>query len=207
MIEENKKVTRFKRFVMLDRLAAWTLLIIIIAYGITGYGMTKGLISQDAARTLHLGWLGGIGLIAFVIHTSWAIHLTFKRHNIWNVFSKILLTAAYISLILFFCWVHFFYQSGGRDYRALNNDIPAGILTSTADTANTVFTAETLKAYNGLNGQSAYVAVDGVVYDMSNVFKNGNHHGYQAGQDLSEAFHAEHPDNFLNGYRIVGSYK
>ncbi len=31
------------------------------------------------------------------------------------------------------------------------------------------FTLEELKQFNGQNGQPAYVAVDGVVYDVSNV--------------------------------------
>jgi predicted heme/steroid binding protein len=42
---------------------------------------------------------------------------------------------------------------------------------------------------------------------MSNVFKNGDHHGYKAGQDLSSAFHGEHPNSFLKGHNIIGIYK
>lgn len=199
-IKEVKKFNWLKVFMKLDRLSAWVLLVVIIAYGITGYGMTKGLISTDFSMTLHLGWLGGLGLLAFIIHTSWAIHLALKRNQIWNIFSKIALTAFYVLLILFFLWVHFFFQS---DYLKSSNSQSNTITVSTT----TVFTTETLKTYNGLNGQPAYVAVDGIVYDLSTVFKNGRHHGYGAGQDLSAAFHGEHPDNFLKGYDVVGTYK
>lgn len=51
------------------------------------------------------------------------------------------------------------------------------------------FTLEELKKYNGKNGQLAYVAIEGTVYDVSNVepWKGGKHHGNEAGNDLSEA--------------------
>lgn len=51
------------------------------------------------------------------------------------------------------------------------------------------FTLEELKKYNGENGQPAYVAIDGVVYDVSDVdpWQSGKHHGNVAGNDLSEA--------------------
>lgn len=108
----NKKAINWlKIFIKLDRLSAWILLIVIIAYGVTGYGLTKGLISTDFSMALHLGWLGGICLLAFIIHTSWAIHLALKRNRLWNIYSKIALVSFYILLTLFFLWVHFFYQA------------------------------------------------------------------------------------------------
>jgi len=47
---------------------------------------------------------------------------------------------------------------------------------------------EELKAYNGQNGMPAYVAVDGIIYDVteSSYWKEGQHNGYQAGQDLTD---------------------
>ena len=50
-------------------------------------------------------------------------------------------------------------------------------------------TLEQLAAYNGQNGQPAYIAVDGVIYDVTNVpeWKNGLHNGFTAGLDLTEA--------------------
>lgn len=54
---------------------------------------------------------------------------------------------------------------------------------------NRAFTAEELKKYTGRNGMPAYVAVDGIVYDVSKAskWKNGAHMKmHQAGADLSE---------------------
>jgi hypothetical protein len=99
--QESKKP--FSYYILkLDRVVSWVLFVVIIAFGITGYGMTKGIIDRQIARTLHFEWLGIIGLIALVIHTSWNIHMTFKRWGIWNTFTKILLTAFYVALVAFF---------------------------------------------------------------------------------------------------------
>lgn len=197
-------------FIKLDRFAAWTLLLVMLAYAVTGYGMTKGLIDQQLARSLHLGWLGVIGLIAFVVHTHHAISLAFKRWRIWNKISSFLLLSFYVLVIGFFIFLQFFYSGsfnknwGDDDYPSSNNQtVSANIDTSKLP----VYTVDTLAAYNGLNGQPAYAAVDGIVYDFSSLFRNGNHHGYSAGKDLSVAFHSQHPNNLLNGYKIVGTYK
>jgi predicted heme/steroid binding protein len=63
---------------------------------------------------------------------------------------------------------------------------------SSSDAQGKAFTLDELAAFNGQNGTAAYVAVDGVVYDVSNSsFWNGGTHsscnlGAMAGQDLSE---------------------
>lgn len=56
-------------------------------------------------------------------------------------------------------------------------------------------TLEQLAAYNGQNGQPAYIAVDGVIYDVTNVpeWKSGLHNGFTAGQDLTEAIKSTSP--------------
>lgn len=58
------------------------------------------------------------------------------------------------------------------------------------------FTLEELSAYNGQNGAPAYVAVNGVVYDVTNnpLWKGGSHFGgLTAGKDLTNAFEGCHP--------------
>jgi len=67
-----------------------------------------------------------------------------------------------------------------------------------------IFTLDELKKYNGKNGNPAYVVVDGIVYDVSSVFKNGSHQGYSAGQDLSSAFHSQHSMSKLKGLPVTG---
>lgn len=50
-------------------------------------------------------------------------------------------------------------------------------------------TAEELARYDGQNGQPAYVAVNGIIYDVtaSPLWKDGNHvDQHQAGGDLTE---------------------
>ncbi|NLA52741.1 MAG: cytochrome B5 [Clostridiales bacterium] len=51
-------------------------------------------------------------------------------------------------------------------------------------------TSEQLSEFNGKYGKAAYVAVDGVIYDVTNssAWAEGAHKGLEAGLDLSEAF-------------------
>ncbi|WP_200801281.1 cytochrome b5 domain-containing protein [Clostridium sp. Marseille-P2415] len=57
------------------------------------------------------------------------------------------------------------------------------------------FTLEELALYNGKNGSPAYVAVNGVVYDVTNnaVWQGGPHFGLNAGNDLTNEFAGCHP--------------
>lgn len=199
-MSDDKKTSSINWYTV-NRLAAWVLFITILTYGLTGYGMTKGLIPSSLARSLHFSWLGIIGLVALVTHTSISIRLSMIRRSAWNLAAKIRLVVFYLIITSLFLWLHFFYQSDSKtNHQAIN--------LATASTATTtVFTAQTLAIYNGLNGQPAYVAVDGIVYDMSKDFQGGQHHGYRAGQDLSAAFHDQHPAGFLTDLTIVGAYQ
>jgi predicted heme/steroid binding protein len=72
-------------------------------------------------------------------------------------------------------------------------------------------TADELAKYNGKDGQPAYIAVDGVIYDVTNVpqWKNGGHNGYTAGKDLTEEIKTKSPHGLskLNGVPVVGKLK
>lgn len=64
------------------------------------------------------------------------------------------------------------------------------------------FTLEELATFDGKNGQPAYVAVDGIVYDVTNVpeWAGGEHMGgITAGQDLTE----EIKDISPHGLRVL----
>ncbi len=69
------------------------------------------------------------------------------------------------------------------------------------------FTLEELAQYNGTNGQPAYVAYEGVVYDVSDsaMWGDGDHEGmHQAGADLtSEQADAPH-DVYVTDFPEVG---
>ena len=81
--------------------------------------------------------------------------------------------------------------------------------TATAVTAVTqkTFTLAELAQYNGQNGNPSYVAVNGIVYDVSALqqWKNGAHQGYQAGVDLTKDFQsAPHGTDVLLQAKEVG---
>ncbi|WP_321382085.1 cytochrome b5 domain-containing protein [Trichococcus shcherbakoviae] len=77
---------------------------------------------------------------------------------------------------------------------------------SPATTKN--FTLDELAQYDGKNGNDAYVAVEGIVYDVTNAAKwqNGNHYGVQAGTDCTTAIsRSPHGTSVLDGLSIVGT--
>lgn len=72
------------------------------------------------------------------------------------------------------------------------------------------YTLEDLKQNDGKDGRPAYVAVDGIVYDVTNNnhWAGGNHHGNQAGCDLSEAIlKSPHGKDVLKKINKVGILK
>lgn len=108
---------------------------------------------------------------------------------------------------------------------AVPNDTPSPELTPTippltaaptatpADTPSAAngtlaLTLEQLKQYDGKNGNPAYIAVDGILYDVTNDrhWKNGSHEGYSAGKDLTDAIKGKSPHgtSVLDGIPVVG---
>lgn len=76
------------------------------------------------------------------------------------------------------------------------------------DVPETVVTPDQLAQNNGKNGTPAYVAVNGVVYNMTDVpaWAAATHFGMTAGQDLTEEFLACHANQsiILNRLQEVG---
>lgn len=83
-----------------------------------------------------------------------------------------------------------------------NNSVINNIGTNDAsiDTPNTntmaqrTFTVDELAVFNGEGGNPPYVAVNGIVYDLSSkpVWRLGNHFGLKAGKDLTSEFQRCH---------------
>ena len=72
------------------------------------------------------------------------------------------------------------------------------------------FTKAELKKYDGQNGNAAYVAFDGKVYDVTNAegWKGGQHQGYAAGVDITDYIKAsDHGTKVLERLPVVGTYK
>ena len=81
-------------------------------------------------------------------------------------------------------------------------------VTGSAADGTLELTLDELKQFDGKNGNPAYVAVDGIIYDVSNVakWKNGDHNGYSAGNDLTDIIKNESPHGVKNleGLPVVG---
>ena len=89
-----------------------------------------------------------------------------------------------------------------------------GILSTTTAAATTAATTKTftkteLQPYDGQNGNPAYVAVNGYVYDVTNVpqWDQAIHHGHVGGTDLTSVMNdSPHGTSVLDGLTIVGTY-
>ncbi|WP_017413315.1 cytochrome b5 domain-containing protein [Clostridium tunisiense] len=77
-----------------------------------------------------------------------------------------------------------------KDRFAVRETVPSNNLS----TADRVFTIEELKQYDGSNNNPAYVAVDGIVYDVTLVagWGGGTHFGVKAGTDATEQYYKCH---------------
>ena len=64
-----------------------------------------------------------------------------------------------------------------------------------------------LAMYDGQDGNDAYVAVNGIIYDVTgiNAWTGGSHNGNMAGQDLTDVImNAPHGEDVLEDLTIIG---
>ena len=160
-----------KYLVKIDRLSAWVLFICMILYFVSGYGMLKGIINPALAVKIHLNYLTYIAAVAFVIHTSYAISLAFKRWNIWNIFTKILLLLFYIVLVISLIWVDHFYV---KKIPAPNTQN----LTNISGTRTTLNMQEIAKHNSASN---CWMVINNKVYNLTSFI---NYHSGGAGNIL-----------------------
>jgi predicted heme/steroid binding protein len=76
------------------------------------------------------------------------------------------------------------------------------------DAGAATFTMEEIAQFDGKDGRPAYIVVDGVVYDVTNVrqWASGIHFGFEPGADVTEALAAApHGANQLDNAEIVGT--
>ncbi|MHC1786554.1 MAG: cytochrome b5 domain-containing protein [Christensenellales bacterium] len=84
-------------------------------------------------------------------------------------------------------------------------EVPATAAPEATAAATLELTLEELAAFNGKNGARAYVAVDGVLYDVTDsaAWKNGDHNGFEAGLDLTEAIKTKSPHGIAKLANVV----
>jgi predicted heme/steroid binding protein len=121
----------------------------------------------------------------------------FKMHN--NPFILII-TVLLCILVLAGC------GSGGPSSSSAS-DTASSASAAASDSGEKVFTLEELAKYDGKNGNPAYVAVNGVVYDVTDrpLWKNGTHNGHLAGTDQTELIKlSPHGQSKLKDLPVVG---
>ena len=115
---------------------------------------------------------------------------------------KKILTVAHIIVLITVLVVLAACGGGGAAQTLLPTDAAASKLELTVDE---------LAEYNGKDGNPAYIAVDDVIYDVSNVpqWKDGEHNGFSAGNDLTEEIKniSPHGVSKLKGQPVVGTLK
>jgi predicted heme/steroid binding protein len=91
---------------------------------------------------------------------------------------------------------YIFYLNGNSDFNGCESDIASNYFKEIqgAGRQTKEFTLEELSNYNGSMGKPAYVAVNGVVYDVSReaAWGGASHFGLMAGKDLSSQFQGCH---------------
>ncbi|WP_426349011.1 cytochrome b5 domain-containing protein [Alloiococcus sp. CFN-8] len=90
-------------------------------------------------------------------------------------------------------WVRMYCENMTMNRKLYNNN-SYYMKNSHREATERVFTLEELGKYDGSGGNPAYVAVNGVVYDMSReaTWGGGTHFGLYAGKDLTSEFQGCH---------------
>ncbi len=227
---EQQNIEKF--LTKVDRISAWVLMAAFILYMVSGYGLTRGLIDISWAKILHIQWLPLIVIFSFTFHVGLALRLTMMRWQIWNKFSKAILILDCVLFLFFFGYVELFYnkvpltlpispseesfqeEPYQEEMEEGEEEIPEYQIDEEPETEIVsqpleedgllLFTLEDLSYYDGQEGRPAYVAVDGIVYDNSEIFENGKHYSHLAGKDLSEEFFSYHVLEEITKYPVVG---
>ncbi len=70
---------------------------------------------------------------------------------------------------------------------------------------NRSFSINELRNFNGLNNKPAYIAFKGTVYDVTSIFKNGEHQKVKAGTDITDIIaNSPHKEDMFTKLPVVG---
>lgn len=142
------------------------------------------------------GLIAGVVLIFQVGLGIYSAAKKKPRKGIWFITHRALAVLLILGIA-----IHLTYPYG---FNANSHEISESVDTSQLQT----FTLEELSQYNGENGNKAYVAYKGYVYDITNVpqWKGGKHNGQTAGTDLTDQISkSPHGDSVFKRFEIVGT--
>jgi predicted heme/steroid binding protein len=92
-----------------------------------------------------------------------------------------------------------------------SSSVSSAPVSSSSSSTEIELTLEELKQFDGKGGRKAYIAVGGTIYDVTGNgnWSGGNHNGFEAGRDLTEAMDTQSPHgrSKLAGLPIVGKIK
>jgi predicted heme/steroid binding protein len=160
------------------------------------YLSAKEVLNPDFTTKLNLM---PIATILLITHVSLALRAILLRYRLWNTFTQICVAMLFVILIFDYSYAKFF-SANKIDTQIKQIETAESSITI----PNKVFTLEELVKFNGKDGKPAYVAIDGLVYDLSLVFINGSHFGHKAGTDLTKEFKKAHSPSMLKKYFVVG---
>lgn len=89
----------------IDRIAAWVLVSCFLIYMVSGLDIQLRFLSPRLSSLIHLVYLFAIAQTAFMIHTSYAIHMAFKRWKKWNALGKSLL-GVYLAVNVYLFYIY-----------------------------------------------------------------------------------------------------
>ena len=90
---------------------------------------------------------------------------------------------------------------------ACSNEKPSGDPNDNEEPELLQLTIEDLAMYDGQDGNPAYIAVNGTVYDVTDVpaWNSGTHNGGMVGMDVTDLIGgAPHGEGVLDGLTVVG---
>lgn len=93
----------------IDKWGVWVLLILILLYMVSGYGITKNIFDPVLCRYIHGQLLPIPFIIFFMIHVLRSVHRQFKN---WDIFKDPRVLNAYVYLLGtiiagLFLWLYF----------------------------------------------------------------------------------------------------
>lgn len=126
------------------------------------------------------------------------------RKGIWFIEHRFIAVFIVMAVILHLTLP---YSLNGLLKTDASNDVVTETESSEVDMELPTFTLEELANFNGEDGNKAYVAYEGLVYDVTDVpqWKNGKHNGQVAGTDITGIMeNAPHGTSKLEGLTVVG---